>query len=54
MTGGCGGVGFELCKILYGAGGSVYIAGRGQSKADAAISDIKLAHLISTGKIDFL
>lgn len=41
VTGGNAGVGLELVKILYSKGGTVYIACRSQSKAEAAISLIK-------------
>ena len=48
------GVGKELCKILYQHNGTVYVAGRSQSKADAAIAEIKQAHPISDGRLEFL
>jgi NAD(P)-dependent dehydrogenase (short-subunit alcohol dehydrogenase family) len=41
VTGGASGVGFELCKILYHAGGKVYLAGRSEEQATAAIKRIK-------------
>lgn len=28
VTGGNGGIGFELCKILYGSGATIYLAAR--------------------------
>lgn len=40
VTGGYGGVGLELTKLLYHAGGKVYIAGRTESSATTAINDI--------------
>ena len=40
VTGGNAGVGFELVKILYAAGGSVYIAARSPSRIDAAIQEV--------------
>jgi len=40
VTGGYSGVGLELVRILYHAGGKVYIAGRSQDKANAAIEEI--------------
>ena len=48
------GVGKELCKILYQHNGTVYVAGRSQSKADAAIAEIKQAHPNSDGRLEFL
>ena len=45
VTGGYSGIGFELCTILYNAGGKVYLAGRSQEKAEAAIAKIKDAHI---------
>lgn len=41
VTGGASGVGFELSKILYHAGGKVYIAGRSEARALEAIKSIK-------------
>ncbi|OQE95366.1 hypothetical protein PENNAL_c0002G00899 [Penicillium nalgiovense] len=41
VTGGYSGVGFEICRILYRAGGTVYLAGRSEQKALDAISKIK-------------
>ncbi|CEO60955.1 hypothetical protein PMG11_05394 [Penicillium brasilianum] len=54
VTGGYSGVGFELCKILYQAGGKVYLAGRSEEKALQAIADIKNASPNSEGEIVFL
>ncbi|KAJ5164019.1 Short-chain dehydrogenase/reductase SDR [Penicillium coprophilum] len=41
VTGGYSGVGFEICRILYRVGGTVYLAGRSEEKALAAIAKIK-------------
>ncbi|KAJ5835441.1 Short-chain dehydrogenase/reductase SDR [Penicillium robsamsonii] len=41
VTGGSSGVGFELCRILYRVGGTVYLAGRSEEKALDAIAKIK-------------
>ncbi|TVY81604.1 putative oxidoreductase [Lachnellula suecica] len=41
VTGGASGIGYELCTILYQAGGKVYLAGRSEANAQAAISAIK-------------
>jgi NAD(P)-dependent dehydrogenase (short-subunit alcohol dehydrogenase family) len=40
VTEGYSGVGFDLCKILYLAGGKVYLAGRSEEKARAAMHRI--------------
>ena len=54
VTGGTSGVGFELCAILYGAGGKVYLAGRSEANAQSAISKIKAISTTSPGELDFL
>ncbi|KAH8705250.1 putative short-chain dehydrogenase [Talaromyces proteolyticus] len=57
VTGGYSGIGFELCKILYQAGGKVYLAGRSEEKAQAAIAEIKslpLKNTLSTEAGDIL
>ncbi|KAI1323453.1 hypothetical protein F5Y16DRAFT_412665 [Xylariaceae sp. FL0255] len=46
VTGGSSGLGFELSRILYGAGGIVYMLTRSKEHADEAISRIK-AHYSS-------
>jgi retinol dehydrogenase 12 len=40
ITGAASGVGFELAKILYLAGGTVYIAARSTARCEGAISKI--------------
>jgi retinol dehydrogenase-12 len=40
ITGAASGVGFELAKILYRAGGTVYIAARSTARCEGAISKI--------------
>ncbi|PVH96690.1 short-chain dehydrogenase [Periconia macrospinosa] len=53
VTGGSSGIGYELVKKLYQKGGNVYIAGRSEDKARAAIREIESA--VSTGgKLNFL
>ena len=42
VTGAASGVGFELAKILYVAGGTVYIAARSVSRCEGAIEKIKV------------
>lgn len=54
VTGGYSGVGFEICKILYQAGGKVYLAGRSEEKAQEAIAAIKSGSPNSEGDIVFL
>ena len=55
VTGGYSGVGFELCTILYQAGGKVYLAGRSSAKARDAIRSIEALSTKSTGgQITFL
>ncbi|KAK6439368.1 hypothetical protein LTR95_004435, partial [Oleoguttula sp. CCFEE 5521] len=41
VTGGASGVGLELSRILYHAGGKVYIAGRSAQNGQKAITKIK-------------
>jgi NAD(P)-dependent dehydrogenase (short-subunit alcohol dehydrogenase family) len=41
VTGGASGVGYELAKILYVAGGTVYIAARSIPRCEGAIEKIK-------------
>ena len=54
VTGAASGVGFELAKILYGAGGTVYVAARSASRCEGAISKIKsqLGGRKSAGKLE--
>ena len=54
VTGGASGVGFELCAILYQAGGKVYLVGRSEAKAQFAISKIKALFPTSPGELVFL
>ncbi|KAI0194215.1 NAD(P)-binding protein [Astrocystis sublimbata] len=54
VTGGYGGVGYELCKILYGHNAVVWIAGRSQSKGQKAIADIQEAAPRSKGRLKYL
>ena len=54
VTGGYGGVGRELATILYGRNAVVYIAGRSESKYQAAVETIKGQHGDSKGRIEFL
>jgi len=53
VTGGSSGIGYELVKKLYRRGGKVYIAGRSEEKARAAIKSIQSA-VGGGGNLDFL
>ncbi|KFX89677.1 hypothetical protein V495_04427 [Pseudogymnoascus sp. VKM F-4514 (FW-929)] len=50
VTGGASGVGYELAKILYVAGGTVYIAARSIPRCEGAIEKIKSETGTSKGK----
>ena len=56
VTGGSSGIGFELVKMLYGKGGTMYLATRSQIKASATIKAIEDSEQqpSSVGKIHFL
>ncbi|CAN8105477.1 unnamed protein product [Discula destructiva] len=54
VTGGYGGIGFELCNILYARNATVYIAGRSADKAVKAIANLRAASPNSTGRVEFL
>lgn len=54
VTGGYGGVGFELTKALYAKNATVYIAGRSVKKAAMAIADIEDEVPRSDGRLEFL
>ncbi|KAI0162108.1 hypothetical protein GGR57DRAFT_453143 [Xylariaceae sp. FL1272] len=54
VTGGYAGVGFELCKILYAKNATVWVAGRSESKARAAVSRIMDTVPASKGRLEFL
>lgn len=54
MTGGYNGIGLELCRILYDRNATIYVAGRSQSKATVAISNIKGDSPRSSGRLEFL
>lgn len=54
VTGGYSGIGYELCRILYQAGGRVYLAGRSEAKANLAISRIRALPTVSPGEIVYL
>ncbi|OIW31222.1 NAD(P)-binding protein [Coniochaeta ligniaria NRRL 30616] len=56
ITGGGSGIGLELAKILYGAGGNVFITSRSESKAKLAIESIRAsaASNETAGQVDFV
>ncbi|KAJ5887319.1 hypothetical protein N7504_011366 [Penicillium tannophilum] len=56
VTGGNAGVGFELCKILYASGTTIYMASRSKERAEAAIQSIVKAQPTPkvSGTIKFL
>ena len=59
ITGGASGIGLELARILYQAGGKVYIAGRSESNARQSIEQVKQVSLHSAtttmvGELHFL
>jgi retinol dehydrogenase-12 len=51
ITGAASGVGFELAKMLYAKGGTVYIAARSDKRAMDAIAKIKTEIPKSTGTL---
>ncbi|KAI1209222.1 NAD(P)-binding protein [Annulohypoxylon truncatum] len=57
VTGGNAGVGYELCKILFGTGATVYMATRSEKRAEVAIKSIKASYAepdSMTGQLKFL
>jgi len=54
VTGGYAGCGFELAKILYQHGATVYLAGRSPDKAIKSINTMKEAYPDSKGRVEFL
>ncbi|KAH6892409.1 hypothetical protein B0T10DRAFT_401387 [Thelonectria olida] len=56
VTGGNSGVGFELCKILYGTGATIYMASRSEERATNAIKQITNPETppTSPGQLKFL
>lgn len=51
VTGAASGVGFELAKLLYGQGGTVYIAARSLEKVNRAIKNIQASSPSSKGRL---
>ncbi|OAF99003.1 NAD(P)-binding protein [Paraphaeosphaeria sporulosa] len=54
VTGGYTGIGLQLAHILYGANGTLYIAGRSREKAEMALSSLRHASPNSKGRVEFL
>jgi NAD(P)-dependent dehydrogenase (short-subunit alcohol dehydrogenase family) len=54
VTGGYAGLGRELTSMLYQRNATVYIAGRNEDKATAAIEGIKTTQPESKGRLEFL
>ena len=54
VTGGNAGIGFELVKILYSKGGTIYIPGRSQSRINTAIDSIKAIPSTTPGTLKAL
>jgi len=54
ITGGTGGIGFELAKFLYEKNGTVFMAGRNAENGDKAISTLKSLYPESNGHAEFL
>ncbi|KAI1091354.1 NAD(P)-binding protein [Rostrohypoxylon terebratum] len=57
VTGGNAGIGYELCRILFATGATVYMATRSKERADASIQSIKASCADSdatTGQLKFL
>ncbi|KAI9660957.1 MAG: hypothetical protein M1821_009284 [Bathelium mastoideum] len=54
VTGAASGIGYELAKLLYGAGGKVYVAGRSEENARQSIEYIKNSSPDAPGQLEFL
>ncbi|KAI1265965.1 short-chain dehydrogenase [Xylariaceae sp. FL1019] len=54
VTGANTGVGKDVARILYSKNAKVYVAGRSESKCNAAIEDIKSSHPASSGSLSYL
>ena len=54
VTGGNAGLGFELVRILYSKGATVYMATRSQEKAEKAIKSIQASSATAPGQISYL
>lgn len=54
VSGGYAGVGEQLMQMLYEKNAVVYVAGRSQEKADAAIATAKAKYPASKGRVEFM
>lgn len=54
MTGGYGGCGLELAKLLYAANATVYIFGRSASKGQEAVKTLQATSPQSQGTVEFI
>ena len=54
ITGGCGGMGEELAKMMVVAGATVVLGCRDSAKADAALGRIRAATAGSPGSVDYM
>ncbi|KAI8246081.1 hypothetical protein K4K57_009276, partial [Colletotrichum sp. SAR 10_99] len=54
ITGGVSGIGLELCKILYAANATIYIATRSASKITTAIKELESLYPSSQGRLESL
>lgn len=54
VTGGTGGLGKELCSILYEHNAKVYVTARSESKSVEMMDELRRAHPKSTGELVFL
>lgn len=56
MTGGSSGLGLTLSRLLYGAGGKVYILTRSKARAESAMAEIRAAYegKAHTGSLAFI
>lgn len=52
ITGAASGVGYELTKMLYSAGGTVYIAARSRERCEGAIKKLFAEKKATTGKLN--
>lgn len=52
MTGGYGGCGLDLSRMLYQHNATLYIAGRSEEKANAAIQELKAKYPDSKGSVE--
>ncbi|KAF2833520.1 NAD(P)-binding protein [Ophiobolus disseminans] len=54
ITGGYTGVGYHLARHLFSRNATLYLAGRTESKARSAITQLRALHPTSTGRLEFL